>query len=151
MTMLYNANKDLNIDITKSDIHVSHLLEPYLEGLIEALVESKNDYLIEGVHVQPAFAHKLMLKFQNKLRILFLGYKNIDPYLKSIQLKEHVNMIDNPWIRHMNDDELLEFTKYFQRESGKLYEACQKYNQAYFDVEDITIDKREIINTLFET
>lgn len=41
MMMLYHGNPNLGIDAHKSDISVSRQLEPYLEGLIKALVSSK--------------------------------------------------------------------------------------------------------------
>jgi hypothetical protein len=148
MMMLHYSNKDLKIDVNQSDSTVSRALEPYLEGLITSLSNSKKNSLIEGVHIQPEFADHMMTKFPNKIQCVFLGYKEINPKIKLKQLKEHADMIDNPWYIHMKDDELLHLTTYLQKESELLFTACQKFSKTYIEVKDIMKDKNEIIKTL---
>ena len=150
MMMLYYGNKDLTIDIKKSDATVSAFLRPYIEGLITSLADSKMDYLIEGVHVEPAMVEKLMKRFPNKIRAIFLGYQEIDPKVKAQQLKAHINMIDNPWYNHMDEEELNHLTHYLKKESQKLYDACILHHQIYIDVLDIKTEMTNIINTLFQ-
>lgn len=149
MMMLFHGNKDLNLDINRSDISVSRQLEPYIEGLIESLSVSKKDFLIEGVHIQPEFGKKLSERFPNKLRAVYLGYKDLDPKVKASELRAHVESIDNPWYRHMGETELLKLTKYLQKESEKLYQSCQTHQQTYIEVQNILEDELEILKILF--
>ena len=149
MMMLFHGNKELNIDVNKSDSSVSKSLEPYLEGLIISLVHSQNNYLIEGVHIKPRFIDKLMVKYPNQIKCVFLGYKDLDPVTKCNQLKKHANQIDNPWYQNLSDHELLHLTHYLQKESARLYQECIEFNKVYIEVRDIIEDKKQILSALF--
>ena len=148
MMMLHHGNKDIKIDIHQSDISVSKFLEPYIEGLIESLIHSKKDILIEGVHIQPEFSYHLKMKYPNQIKSIFLGYKDADPSLKASQLREHANLIENPWYMHMNDKELMHLVIYMISESNKLCESCRNYHENYIEVNDIHHDKDYIIKSL---
>ena len=148
MMMLHYGNNQLSIDINKSDITVSHALKPYLYGMIKSLSGLKKDYLIEGVHIQPDFAYELIQAFPNKIKCVFLGYKDAVPILKAKELRRDIKHLDNPWYESMNDTELLELTTYMIRESEKLYHECLKYQLRYIEVTDIMKDKLNIITDL---
>lgn len=148
MMMLHHGNKDLVIDVTKSDKSVSSMLEPYIEGLIQSLSNSKKDVLIEGVHVQPAFAKHLAQQFPNKLKILFLGYKDIEPNFKQQELLDHAHLIDNPWYLDYKQEALTKLINYLIKESNRLFEDCSTYQQHYFEVHAVINQMDEIINLL---
>jgi hypothetical protein len=148
MMMLHYGNDQLSIDIHKSDITVSHALKPYLFGMIKSLSGLKRDYLIEGVHIQPDFAYELSLAFPDKIRCLFLGYKDANPIIKAKELRRDIKGIDNPWYESMSDTELIELTTYMIRESEKCYHECLKYQCRYIEVTDIMKDKVDIIKEL---
>jgi len=150
MMMLHHGNKDLNIDVTKSDRSVSRLLEPYIEGLIKSLSTSKKDVLIEGVHVQPRFAKYLEDKFPNKVRILFLGYKDIDPGLKAKELLNHAHLIDNPWYLDYESNAYNKLINYLIKESNDLEKYCLQYNQAYYEVKSVLDQMDDIIQKLIK-
>ena len=40
------------------------------------LIENKVDYLLEGVHFNPDFSRRLIEKYPNDIRIVYLGYKD---------------------------------------------------------------------------
>ena len=149
MMMLHYGNDQLSIDINKSDITVSHALKPYLFGMIKSLSGLKRNYLIEGVHIQPDFAYELSQAFPDKIKCVFLGYKDADPIIKANELRRRINDLDNPWYASMSDIELLELTTYMIRESDKLYQECLKYQLNYIEVIDIMKDKPNIIKNLF--
>lgn len=149
MMMLHYGNDQLSIDINKSDITVSHALKPYLYGMIKSLSGLKRNYLIEGVHIQPDFAYELSQAFPDKIKCVFLGYKDADPIIKANELRRHINDLDNPWYASMSDIELLELTTYMIRESEKCYHECLKYQMNYIEVTDIMKDKFNIITSLF--
>lgn len=149
MMMLYHGNPNLNIDVHKSDISVSRQLEPYIEGLITALISSKKDILIEGVHIQPQFARKLMDAHPNRIKSVFLGYKQITPEAKAKELVLHASEIDNPWYMSMGEKELLKLTHYLQKESIKLEQSCQQFQQVYIEIDDVMSQQDDIIRELF--
>lgn len=151
MMMLHYGNDQLSIDINKSDITVSHALKPYLYGMIKSLSGLKRNYLIEGVHIQPDFAFELSQAFPDKIKCVFLGYKDADPIIKANELRRHINDLDNPWYASMSDIELLELTTYMIRESEKCYHECLKYQMNYIEVTDIMKDKFNIITRLLSS
>lgn len=150
MMMLYHGNPNLGIDVHKSDISVSRELEPYLEGLITALVSSKSDILIEGVHIQPQFARKLMDTHPNRIKVVFLGYKTITPETKAKELVLHASDMDNPWYMSMDEHHLLKLTQYLQNESIKLAQSCQQFSLIYIDIHAVLNQMDDIIKKLFE-
>lgn len=150
MMMLHYGNKDLNIDINRSDKSVSHMIEPYMEGLIKSLIGFKKDVLIEGVHIQPEFASVLQNRYPGLIHIVFLGYKNINPDIKKQELKINAKFIDNPWYINYNEEELSKLIHYLIKESDDLEKTCIKFKQTYIEVHNIINDKVNIINVLIK-
>lgn len=150
MMMLHHGNKNLNIDVTKSDRSVSRLLEPYIEGLIKSLSTSKKDVLIEGVHVQPHFAKYLEGKYPDKLSVLFLGYKDIEPSVKAKELLDHAHLIENPWYLDYQDEAFSKLINYLIKESSKLEKSCLAYDQIYYEVQSVKDQMDDIIQKLIK-
>lgn len=148
MMMLHYGNKDLKIDVTRSDQSVSRMLEPYIAGLITSLSSQQRDVLIEGVHIQPEFAKQLQDKYPNKLKILFLGYKDVEPNIKAQELLDHAQLIDNPWYVDYDKDAFTKLINYLIKESNVLEKACLKYGQTYYEVQSVTNQMDDIINKL---
>jgi len=148
MMMLHHGNKDLKIDVTRSDQSVSQMLEPYIGGLITSLINSKKDVLIEGVHIQPQFAKHLAQKYRGKLKILFLGYKDIKPNIKQQELLDYAHLLDNPWYLDYDADAFTKLINYLIKESNALEKACLKYGQTYYEVQSVTNQMDDIINKL---
>ena len=71
MMMLVRGNKTLGIDPDGEDEIVANQLRPYINGLIQTMVENKVDYFIEGVHFNPDFARELLDKYPNDVHVLY--------------------------------------------------------------------------------
>ena len=148
MMMLHYGNKDLKIDVTRSDQSVSRMLEPYIAGLITSLSSQQRDVLIEGVHMQPEFAKQLQDKYPNKLKIIFLGYKDVEPNIKAQELLDHAQLIDNPWYVDYDKDAYTKLINYLINESHRLYKDCMTYKQQYIEVYSVSDQMDEIIHVL---
>ena len=93
MMMLSKGNKDPDIDIDASDSSVAKDLEPYIYGMISTMIENKVDYLLEGVHFNPDFSRRLIEKYPNDIRIVYLGYKDKNFKDKAKELLEKFDFV----------------------------------------------------------
>ena len=148
MMMLYKGNSDLNVDKDASDSSVSRQIEPYVYGLIETMIENNSDYLIEGVHFNTPFARKLLNRFGDKIRILYIGYKDISVEDKVNELNHYKDQIDNTWIFDLMDGKIEDTTEYLIEESKRVYNECMEHNLDYIDIYDINKQKEEVIQAL---
>jgi 2-phosphoglycerate kinase len=150
MMMLSKGNKDLDIDIDASDSSVAKDLEPYIYGMISTMIENKVDYLLEGVHFNPDFSRRLIEKYPNDIRIVYLGYKDKNFKDKAKELLLYKNEIENPWFLSFKGEKLFELMEYMVNESQRVYELCIQFDLEYIEVRNIVDQMDEIMKTLFD-
>lgn len=150
MMMLHYSSEKPSLDIDASDHTVSNQIEPYLYGLIKSMSDTKQDILIEGVHFNPDFSHRLQQEFSNFIRIVYLGYKGVSVEDKVQELNHYRDTLNNPWIFNHLDQPIEEIVAYLINESHRIYKACQEYNLTYIDITDINRQKKDIIALLMD-
>ncbi len=148
MMSLSRANKELGINPNSSDVTVSNQMRPYLDAMIRTMIENKIDYLLEGVHFQPEFIHHLMNLYPGKIKAVYLGYRHIATEIKLQELRQFGPATENHWYHAMDDEELFFLVEYLKNESDKLYQQCQSLNLKYIDIQSITSQASEIIESL---
>lgn len=149
MMMLYKGNPKLGLDIHASDSSVARFLEPYMEALIETMIENKRDYVIEGVHFLTSFSHRLMMRYPKDIRIVYLVYATVDPIKKAHELLEHAHDMENPWFLSMKGDAFHHLVKYLVDESQRLEKECKDYSIPLIEITHIKQQIDEIIHQLF--
>jgi adenylate kinase family enzyme len=149
MMDLHKKNQIDNLDIYASDSTVASKLEPFINELIAKMIDSNQDVLIEGVHFNTPFSRTLLDRYQNQIRIIYLGYRNSTVKEKTEELYKYKNRIDNPWIFDHQGEKVEDIVAYMIEESKRIYQECTKLNLPYFDVTDITNQIDIIINKLF--
>ena len=137
MMMFHRTNQDIGINADQSDPSVSKALEPYLESLIDTMIENKADHIIEGVHFLPSFAHRLMNKYPHLINIIFFGYKDWTPKQKKDDLITYKDHTSNCWYKHYDDKALDKLSEYLIKESNKQYKALMEYHLSYIEVNHI--------------
>ncbi|QMS84821.1 hypothetical protein [Candidatus Xianfuyuplasma coldseepsis] len=150
MMMLHYSNEKPALDIDASDRSVSKVMEPYLYGLIKSMIDNDEDVLIEGVHFNPEFSHRLLEDFRNHVQIVYLGYMDVSTQDKVVELFRYKNQLHNPWIFNHLDQPIEEIVEYLIRESHRIYKECQEYDLTYLDICDINTQKEDIIALLME-
>ena len=146
MMMLHYSDESPDLDINASDSTVARKIEPYVYGLIKAMVHQREDVVIEGVHFTPEFSERLLREFHVNLRIVYLGYKDMSVEEKVKELKSHRKRMNNPWIFNHKGQKIEEIVAYMIKESDRLFNECFEHNLLYFEVEDINQQKDEIID-----
>ncbi len=150
LMMALNSDKRLNIDANDSDAVVGKNLQPFLIRLLKNIIETTDDYLVEGSHITTDVVQKLLLEYPGLVKACFVGYNSISLVEKSKELKENSDKIKNNWYAHLSSDEYIAFLADAIKESNKLAKKCQKYNLKYFDIYDISNEKDKIFKFLFE-
>jgi len=148
MMSLANGNKSIGINPDASDITVSNQLRPYLNAMIQTVMENQIDYIFEGVHFQPDFVRHLLDKYPSKIKVLFLGYRLVDTAKKVEELKTFGPRTQNHWYSHLDDQALTQLVEYLKKECHKIYEACLSLKLPYYEVENIVKQSNEITDIL---
>ncbi len=148
MMMLYRGNPELHIHIDASDSSVARELEPYMRGLFQTIIENKKDYLVEGVHLLTSYAHEMLTKYPNDVKILYLGYADQNPITKGKELKEHAHLMENPWYMSFPEKEFHKLMVYMVKESQRIKKECADLHIPYIEIYDINNQMDEIIQTL---
>jgi len=150
MMMLHKGNKELNIDIYASDSSVSKKIEPYIYGMIETMIENDASYLIEGVHFNTDFSQKLVKQFKEKIKVLYIGYKDITTEVKVKEIYKYKEAMDNPWLFDHRGESVESIVEYLITESNRLYNECIERKLDYIDIHNINEQKEEIIKKLMK-
>ena len=145
MMMLHYGNEDLDLDIHASDSTVASKLEPYVYGLIQTMVQNDNEYVIEGVHFNTDFSRRLKDEFGDKIRITYLGYKDVSVEDKVDEIYRFKNTMDNPWIFTLPGVKVEETVEYLINESERIYQECLDRDLEYYEVYDIVEQLEDII------
>lgn len=114
-----------------SDAEKSELLWPYFRGILDQRQKYyEDDLLIEGTNFLPKYLKEFATN--NKFRILFLGYSEVEPERKFKDIRTFPGKHDE-WTKEISDHnlkkmvaEFIEISKYFKSE-------CALYGIKYFD------------------
>ncbi|MDX9691218.1 MAG: hypothetical protein RBT45_02115, partial [Acholeplasmataceae bacterium] len=140
----------LGIDAHDSDPSVSKALEPYLNALIETLIQNKEPMIIEGVHFLPSFSAKLMEEYPKDIKIVYLGYKDWTPQEKMEDLIRYKDATKNCWYSHYNTEELFKLSEYLIIESNKLYEEVKALHLDYIEVNNVIVQTHTIMKHILK-
>lgn len=115
----------------QSDEDKSIILWPYFKGILEARKYLDDDLVIEGTNFEPKF----LAEFRDRedLKILFLGFTEVDVDEKSKQIRASEENDIDEWTSEMSDDELRGLVEYLKQKSIYFKNECEKYNMKYID------------------
>jgi len=150
MMTLAKGDPHRRIDPDADDKVVSKQLEPYLVGLIGTMIENGFDQVVEGVHIQPEFAAKLLEQYPGRIRFVFLGYRTADPDVKMREILTHAKEMENAWFLSYPPKEMRKLVAYMIDESERIKLETELYELPYIEVDDIVRDCDAILRTLFE-
>ena len=127
---LFNAQPESPVSYAaKANISlVAKQFRPYLEHLVEHLVRSDTDFVINGEIVTPAFADSS--QYNTNIRSCFLGISDADASFDNIRRYAS----GNDWTQNIHDDYLHRILEKYVRRSEKTSRKCAEYGIRYFDV-----------------
>lgn len=104
-------------------------LEPFIDSELDhALIEEKS-IIVEGVHLLPEYAHRLIQKRISSISIIFIGDQNSEHVFQGI--KENTNL-DN-WLRESDNNVIQQVAEFVAAFSTHLKIDAQKYHLPYLE------------------
>ena len=133
---------------------LGNLLWPFVKGMIKAMVENEDDYIVEGCYVLPGFAAEARRQYGSTIRACFLGYADMPPSEKLAELRRYGGNPGDPF-RDYDDNEAISDLKRFISYSRFIREECSRLDFPYFEVRDrertVTAAINKILTLLSES
>ena len=115
----------------------------YLEAMLESMIWSGAEVIIEGEAVLPKQISKFSRKHPDQIKICYLGYSNITIEQKVKEVYQY-SIGKNDWLTKESPEYVEDHTANMITYSKRIEKACKKYGLNYFDTSDNfegTLDK----------
>lgn len=105
---------------------------PFLKAILENMLWSEINYIIEGEAILPELIIELLNKHPDKIKICFVGYTsaNIEEKVKDIK---KFSLQKNDWLIDKTDTYITDHVKNMITHSIMLKKSCKENNLKYFD------------------
>jgi len=137
-----NGLPDYGIHPLQDEETLGDLLWPCVAGMIKAMVENGDDYIIEGCYVLPKHADEIRMKHPGHVRACFLGYADMSPSDKLAEIQRHSEGYDGPeatvWL-----ERFVSFSRFLRTE-------CPRLGFPYFEVQDRDESVEAVIRELLK-
>ncbi|NND47425.1 MAG: hypothetical protein HKN55_07140, partial [Woeseiaceae bacterium] len=90
---------------------------------------------IEGEAMLPQFVAGLIEKHPDKIKVMFLGYTEINVEDKVALVKKHSNT-ENDWLTNESDEYIRDHIANMIAYSKKIKKGCEKHGLSYFDTSE---------------
>ncbi len=130
-----SLGKDPVVDLLRAEITESKSLWPGVQTFIEHLIDCKEDYIIEGVHLMPKLVNELRgTKRWRKVRLIYLIKDDLVKIKKGLQQ----NTAMHDWLAGAlkNNDTLEKAAKMIQVKSRYISKTAQKYRFKVVNIDD---------------
>jgi hypothetical protein len=114
---------------------IAEKMGPFLRGMIDNMLVDGMDYVIEGEAMLPRMAAELIKKHAGKIRVVFVGYTEIDVEEKVALVKEHGDG-QSDWLTRESDEYIRDHIENMIAHSKMIKNGCEKHGLPYFDTSD---------------
>jgi putative acetyltransferase len=128
-----NGLPEYGIHPFQDEATLGNLLWPYVKGIIKAMVENEDDYIIEGCYVLPEFAAEARQKHGGVIRACFLGYADMSLSEKLAEVRRYGGESGDP-LRDYDDDAAVSDIQRFISYSQFVRKECARLGFPYFEV-----------------
>lgn len=105
------------------------------KAMIDYLVyENAVDYVLDGVTILPSQASKLMKKYPNKIKSIFLGYDSTTVEHKFKAVRKNHGQFPNDWLEEKKDVYVASHIKSNIKRSHEYKTSCEKLGLSYVDM-----------------
>ena len=116
-------------------MEIAKKMGPFLQGMIENMLFDGMDYVIEGEAMLPQLIADLIEKHPDKIKVMFLGYTEINVKDKVALLKEHSDG-ENDWLTNESDEYVRDHIDNMIGYSKMIKKGCEKHGLSYFDTSE---------------
>jgi len=114
---------------------IAEKMAPFLLGVIDSMLVDGMDYVIEGEAMLPRLAADLIAKHPGKIKVVFLGYTEIEVKNKVALVKKH-DVGENDWLTNESDDYISDHVKNMIAYSKMIKTGCEEHGLSYFDTSE---------------
>ncbi len=114
---------------------IAEKMAPFLQGMIDCMLVDGMDYVIEGEAMLPEHVADLIEKNPDKIKVVFVGYTEINAKEKVALLKKYGNE-ENDWLTKKSDEYIRDHVENMIAYSKVIKNECEKHGLAYFDTSD---------------
>ncbi len=104
----------------------------YLKAMLENMIWSETDYIIEGEAVLPELIDELLRKHRANLKVCFVGYSKVSVDSKVKDVYEY-SYGKNDWLTNEPGQYVENHIGNMVEYSKRIEKACEQYGISYFD------------------
>lgn len=129
---LANGLPEYGVHPLKDELTVGRLLWPIVSGMITAMVENEDDYIIEGCYILPEYAARTRKQYGSGIRSCFLGYADAVATEKLAEVRRYDGGAGNP----LGDLSALSDIEHFVSFSQYVRAECSRLGLTYIEAKD---------------
>ena len=114
---------------------IAEKMEPFLLGMIDRVLVDGTDYVIEGEAMLPQVVANLVEKYPDKIKVVFVGFTEINVKNKVALVKEHRDG-ENDWLTNESDEFIRGHIENMIAYSKMIKSGCEKHGLPYFDTSE---------------
>ncbi len=114
---------------------IAEKMEPFLLGMIDSMLVDGMNYVIEGEAMLPQLVADLVEKHPDKIKVVFLGYTEINVKDKVALVKKHGDG-ENDWLTNEPDEYIRDHIENMIAYSKMIKNECKKHGFTYFDTSE---------------
>ena len=114
---------------------IAQKMWPFLQSMIDSMLVDGIDYLIEGEAVLPQLVADLVEKCPDRVRVVFIGYTEIDVNDKIALVRKHADA-KNDWLMDNSDEYIRDHIENMIAYSKMIKTGCEKHGLPYFDTSE---------------
>ena len=111
---------------------IAEKMWPFLQGMIDSMLVDGMDYVIEGEAMLPGLIAELVEKHPGRIKVVFVGYTEIDVEDKVALVKAHSDG-ENDWLTSKPDDYIKDHIGNMIAYSKTIRKGCEQHGLPYFD------------------
>ena len=114
---------------------IAEKMGPFLLGMIDSMLVDGMDYVIEGEAMLPQLVADLVEKHPDKIKVVFVGYTEINVKDKVALVKEHGDG-EKDWLTNESDEYIRDHIGNMIAYSKMIKNGCEKHGLSYFDTSE---------------
>jgi len=114
---------------------IAEKMRPFLLGMIDSMLVDGMDYVIEGEAMLPQLIANLIEKYPDKVKVVFVGYNEINVKDKVALVKKHSDG-ESDWLTNESDEYIRDHIENMIGYSKMIKNECEKHGLSYFDTSD---------------
>ena len=104
-------------------------------GMIDSMLVDGVDYVIEGEAMLPHLVADLVEKHPDKIKVVFVGYTEINVEEKVALVKKHSDS-EHDWLTNESDEYIRDHIENMIAYSKIIKSGCEEHGLSYFDTSD---------------